>query len=186
MQERVWVSSESWSDSGKQNQTSEPKIPSWVFSISASAEFQGLVYIGKPWLLAPKGSISQNGWQMEKIIKFHPVFCTIKIDSRHNGLTLNFAGQRHIKIKREAAFRSWVIYQHTNSVKLGCRGQSHHKVQAEHVVIALMIFLAQIEDAKLAMRNKLTWILWDYPKPHDSSKNNNHLLFEELLKCVEI
>lgn len=113
MQERVWVTSESWSDSGKQNQTSEPKIPSWVFNISANAEFQDLVYIGKPWLLAPKGSISQNGWQMEKIIKFHPVFCTIKIDSRHNGLTLNFAGQRHIKIKRESAFRSWIINQHT-------------------------------------------------------------------------
>lgn len=100
MQERICVSSESWSDSGKQNQTSEPKIPSWVFNISANAEFQDLVYIGKPWLLAPKVSISQNGWQMEKIIKFHPVFCTVKIDSRHNGLTLNFAGQRHIKIKR--------------------------------------------------------------------------------------
>lgn len=24
------------------------------------------------------------------------------------------------------------------------------------------------------------------PKPHDSSNNNNHLLFEELLKCMEI
>lgn len=48
VQERVWVSSESWSDSGKQNQTSEPKIPSSVFNISANAEFQGLVYIGKP------------------------------------------------------------------------------------------------------------------------------------------
>lgn len=148
IQERVWVSSESWSDSGKQNQTSEPKIPSWVFSISANAEFQGLVYIGKPWLLAPKGSISQNGWQMEKIIKFHPVFCTIKIDSRHNGLTLNFAGQRHIKIKREWAFGSWIIYQRTNSVKLGCKGQRHQNRQAEHmIIITLMIFLAQIEDA---------------------------------------
>lgn len=146
MQERVWVTSESWSDTGKQNQTSEPKIPSWVFNISANAEFQDLVYIGKPWLLAPKGSISQNGWQMEKIIKFHPVFCTIKIDSRHNGLTLNFAGQRHIKIKRESAFRSWIIYQHTNSVKLGCKGQRHQSMQAEHVISTLMNFLAQIED----------------------------------------
>lgn len=77
------------------------------------------------------------------------MFCTIKIDSRHNGLTLNFAGQRHIKIKRESAFRGWVIYQHTNSVKLGCKGQSHQKVQAEHVVYYLNdFFLALIEDAK--------------------------------------
>lgn len=82
---------------------------------------------------------------MEKIIKSHQLFCTIKIDSRHNGLTLNFAGQRHVVIKRESAFKTRIIYQLTHRVPSRVAGRGARIQRAEQLIINL-ISIAQIED----------------------------------------
>lgn len=59
---------------------------------------------------------------------------------------MNFAGQRHVMIKRESAFKTWIIYQLTYGVpSRAARGRGTRIQQAERVIINL-ISLAQIED----------------------------------------
>lgn len=47
------------------------------------------------------------------------------------------------------------------------------------------MILAQIEDVKLFFIASIYMDIMRLPKPHGSSNNNNHLLFEEMLKFME-
>lgn len=47
------------------------------------------------------------------------------------------------------------------------------------------MILAQIEDVKLFLIASIYMDIMRLPKPHGSSNNNNHLLFEEMLKSME-